>query len=99
MKTLIQCTAVTTLGLLGCSHSQQASRSSANELPYHQHFEHGRGTTSASCSDSQQQVSLSSANELPYHRHFKHGHGPRTAPADQASSQRDCPPESSNAEG
>ncbi|EPX56447.1 hypothetical protein D187_007789 [Cystobacter fuscus DSM 2262] len=93
MKTLILCTAVTTLGLLGCSHSQQVARSSANELPYQQHFKHGRGTTPANCSDSQQ-AARSSANELPYQQHFKHGHGPRTAPADQA----ECAPESSNAE-
>ncbi|WNG26762.1 hypothetical protein F0U62_24130 [Cystobacter fuscus] len=97
MKTLILCTAVTTLGLLGCSHSQQASRSSANELSYHQHFKHGRGTAQANCSESQQ-AARSSANELPYQRHFKHGHGPGTAPADQASSQGECAPESSNAE-
>ncbi|OJH35729.1 hypothetical protein [Cystobacter ferrugineus] len=97
MKTLILCTAVTTLGLFGCSHSQQASRSSANELSYHQHFKHGRGTTSANCSDSQL-ATQSGANELPYQRHFKHGHGPGTASADQASSQAECPPESSNAE-
>jgi hypothetical protein len=97
MKTLILCTAVSTLGLFGCSHSQPVSRSSANELPYHQHFKHGRGTDSASCSDSQQ-AARSSANELPYQRHFDHGHGPRTAPADQASSQGECAPESSNTE-
>ena len=93
MKTLIVCTAVTTLGLFGCSHSQQASRSSANALPYHQHFKHGQGTTLANCSD-EQQATRSSANDLPYQRHFKHGHGP----ADPSSSQGECPPESSNAE-
>lgn len=93
MKTLILCTAVTTLGLLGCSHSQQASRSSANELSYQQHFKHGRGTASASCAESQQ-AARSNANELPYQRHFKHGHGSSTAPAEQA----ECAPESSNAE-
>ncbi|ATB39885.1 hypothetical protein CYFUS_005333 [Cystobacter fuscus] len=97
MKTLILCTAVTTLGLLGCSHSQPVARSSANELPYHQHFKHGRGTSPANCSDSQQEA-RSSANELPYHQHFKHGHGPGTASSDQVSSQGECPPESSNAE-
>ena len=47
MKTLILCTAVTTLGLFGCSHSQQVSRSSANELPYQQHFKHGHGPRTA----------------------------------------------------
>jgi hypothetical protein len=36
VKTFVLCTALVTLGAVGCSHPQQATRPSANELPYHQ---------------------------------------------------------------